>query len=578
MTDPLDVHDPAPDARFVLRAGELLRTLLPSGDMLRWRRSVTTTPVVRVSDRFITSRLELRGVELQQVLEFERCRFEFAPDLGLARTLGLVFTGCWLPGLDAPNLVTASAITIERSTVDGRVDLTDASVGGSLTLRDTSLNNPDGEALAASRIVINGALLGDGLTATGTVSLPAARILSTFSLRGARLIAPGGDALSAKRAQVQGPVDLGGGFAADGAVRLDDITTEGPVLMADVTVTVADGEAIGLGGARVNGSAVLTNSTTNGTVTLSGAALASDADLRGCRIDAALDVTNASIGRDLLCTAGDRPFAAGVLRARRAQIGRQVNLDGAEFAHVGGISVDLADLRAEDLVLTVAGQVPGRVVLRKARCESVTDNTDLWQAAGGLDVNGFTYEAFGVPIHPLDTAQVRTRLRLLRKALAGNYQPSPYDQLITVLRIAGTESLATIAQIEKQRARYKALAEANRAFGPVIRLASNVFRVGFGYGYRISLALVWLAALWVFGAVWFAVRPALPPINPQEQVPWNPVLYTLDLLVPLVDLSNKNRWIATGASRGIAVMLTVMGWILATTIAAELARLLRRPT
>jgi hypothetical protein len=573
MTGPLDVHDPAPDARFAMPAGDVYRFLVRAEGQPAW-----TSAVLRVSDRFITSRLVLRGQELRWGLEFERCRFEVAPDLAVVRTLDLVFTGCWLPGLDAPNLVTAGAVTFERCTVDGPVDLTDASVGGTLTLRDTSLHNPGGEALTAPRVSIGGALVGDGLTATGTLSLPAARIQGTLSLRGARLVTPGGDALSAEHAQVLGPVDLTDGFAADGAVRLDDITAEGPVLMADATVTVADGEAITLGGARVNGSAVLTGTTTDGAVTLAGAVLTSDADLRGCRIGGALDVTSASIGRDLLCTTGDRPFAAAVLRAPRAQVGRQANLDGAELTHAGGVSVDLADLRAQDLVLTLAGPVPGRVVLRKARCESVTDDTDLWEAAGGLDVTEFTYEAFGVPIDPLDTAWVRTRLRLLRRALAGSYQPSPYDQLITVLRTAGMENLATIAQIEKQRARYKALADAKRLSGPVIRLASNVLRVGFGYGYRISLALGWLAALWVFGAVWFAVRPALPPINPGEQVPWNPALYTLDLLVPLVDLGNKNRWLATGASRGIAVTLTVMGWILATTIAAELARLLRRPS
>jgi hypothetical protein len=54
------------------------------------------------------------------------------------------------------------------------------------------------------------------------------------------------------------------------------------------------------------------------------------------------------------------------------------------------------------------------------------------------------------------------------------------------------------------------------------------------------------------------------------------VLYTADLLVPIVDFGNKSRWFMHGADKWVASGITAMGWVLATTIAAGGSRMLRR--
>ena len=56
------------------------------------------------------------------------------------------------------------------------------------------------------------------------------------------------------------------------------------------------------------------------------------------------------------------------------------------------------------------------------------------------------------------------------------------------------------------------------------------------------------------------------------------MLYTADLLVPIVDFGNKSRWYMHGADKWVATGITAMGWILATTIAAGVSRILRRNT
>ena len=53
-------------------------------------------------------------------------------------------------------------------------------------------------------------------------------------------------------------------------------------------------------------------------------------------------------------------------------------------------------------------------------------------------------------------------------------------------------------------------------------------------------------------------------------------LWPIDLVVPIVDFGNKNRWQTPGTSMWIASGLIVSGWVLATTVAAGLTRMLKR--
>ena len=64
------------------------------------------------------------------------------------------------------------------------------------------------------------------------------------------------------------------------------------------------------------------------------------------------------------------------------------------------------------------------------------------------------------------------------------------------------------------------------------------------YGYRPGRAAVWMAVLWAVGAVAFS-RYDRPAIKPGEHPDWNPALYALDLLVPVINLG-PGRLLAAG--------------------------------
>jgi hypothetical protein len=85
-----------------------------------------------------------------------------------------------------------------------------------------------------------------------------------------------------------------------------------------------------------------------------------------------------------------------------------------------------------------------------------------------------------------------------------------------------------------------------------------------GHGYRPFRALVWLVGLWLLGAGVFeiafergALRVAAPPsatqsaisLSPPESLiydsSFNPWLYSLDVMIPAVDLGQESQWSVT---------------------------------
>jgi hypothetical protein len=96
-----------------------------------------------------------------------------------------------------------------------------------------------------------------------------------------------------------------------------------------------------------------------------------------------------------------------------------------------------------------------------------------------------------------------------------------------------------------------------------------------GYGYRPRRALSWLALLLIAGSIVFSVAP--PPALQAGTAPhFNGVIYTLDLMLPVVNLGQKYAFNPGGAEQWLSYVLIAAGWTLATTVATGVARVLRR--
>jgi hypothetical protein len=517
-----------------------------------------------------------------------------------------------------------------RST--GRMFLPSAHVESDFSLRGAQLYPPEDDlredgasprffdakaALVADRIRVGGNLdadrdfdIGENFESTGTLRIVNAKIGGSLRMSWARVDLSGGvepfeevmvnvpDGPYPHRALHLDGTRIDGGFDARnakvaGLVRLVDVAVQGSVVLDGAVFSNRGGDVIEGRRFTTGGNLDARGILVFGSVLLPEANIGANLDLRAGRFvdpgryrrdgshKPSVDLRVAQIARDLVCAWAERekrPFSAqGEIRVRRTEVGRQTNFQGAELrAGPKNTAINAFGLITQDLRLDVGEEPVGKVNLRHARCHTLADNDKFWGASGHIELDDFRYDAFDEPIEPNQKPKITRRLKLLDKALDSRYRPSPYDQFAAMLRSSGNEEHAAVVLIEKQKRRYIALARSHRRLGWGLRLWSFVQRAVVGYGYRPIRALMVLVALLVLGTTWFSLVPEPVESNADDNLVWNPLLYTIDHLVPIVDFGHKNRWHFDGWSQVISAALIALGWILATTVAAGLTRMLRR--
>ncbi|MEV1168455.1 hypothetical protein [Nonomuraea sp. NPDC049784] len=235
------------------------------------------------------------------------------------------------------------------------------------------------------------------------------------------------------------------------------------------------------------------------------------------------------------------------------------------------VMIDLSDAQAGKAVLTPAAGSVGVVSLRNARIGTLQD---LSEHGPRTELDGAVYER----LQPLPPHSARTRLVWLRRG-CDLYTPHPYEQLASAYRSSGLDREAGRVLREKLRQAAAGRGLAQRAWGRVQDLV-------LGYGYQPWRAAIGVAVLLTLGTLYFSTvgcdaaasrTEGLCPVKRDEHPMWDPFLYALDLLIPVVSLGHDTAWDPVGPAKIVALVLTVAGWILATTIAAAAARTFNRP-
>ncbi|MFI1967705.1 oxidoreductase [Streptomyces cinnamoneus] len=253
----------------------------------------------------------------------------------------------------------------------------------------------------------------------------------------------------------------------------------------------------------------------------------------------------------------------GGARLDDGRFGDAVDLSQARFEMEADQELSLRRVQTPELRFLGERPEGGRVVLSGTKVANLVDRYDSWPAPGGLVMAGFGYEN----LIPLGHFPLALRLQWVAAATP-EYAPEPYERLAGALRASGEDADARAVLLAKQRRRRETLPLAGKAWGYL-----QDWTVA--YGYRPGRAAVWMAVLWALGTVYFSWRP-VPPLKEGEGPVWNPELYTLDLLLPVIDLGQGTAWRPTGGTQWVVAALTLLGWILATTVAAGASRLLRR--
>ncbi|MFI0818122.1 oxidoreductase [Streptomyces sp. NPDC021098] len=347
----------------------------------------------------------------------------------------------------------------------------------------------------------------------GMVNLANARIDGSLLLQGAHLSHPGGVALDGSRLEVASGIVGREGFRAEGEIRLREARV---------------GEALRLEGAYLHHPG--------------GDALCAESIQVGSRIDC-----------------GEGFHAEGAVVLTSATAGRAVSLRGATIRHPAGYAVDARHLQAGELDLRTA-RSEGAVDLRHGRLDVL--HLPTGPSAPALHLDGLTYRALEPHLPAARCLDLVTRD-------PDGYRPQPYQQLAATYQAIGHDDDARAVLLAGQRHRRTTLRPLGRAWGRL--LDATV-----GYGYRPWLAGLWLTALTLLGTA--AFRAAQPkPVKPGEGAPFSPLVYTLDLLIPIGGLGQRNAWYwPSDPVQWLAYALIAAGWLLTTAVVAGVTRVLNR--
>ncbi|RZU49345.1 hypothetical protein EV385_1090 [Krasilnikovia cinnamomea] len=574
----------------------------------------------------IQGQLDLRDAVLGCVVRFYRSTFT-DPILAHGLTVpSMILSDCTVPGLRADRIRVDRSLSLANSRVDGCVYLRDARIGAELDLAGARIT-PTGYTGAAPRhngdrhpdsyvgvdaenAVIGGDFDGNGLTLRGGLFLNLARIDGALGLQGAQIP----DGFVQAPSLIVGGVYARRGFTLAGTINLFNAVINGPIelggamidnpgeisfggwgmsvhgsIMADAsscftgTVDLQSADIYGgldLADARISapgpdGALHLPRATIRGALRASGAQIDGLVTLTHTQISAGVDLSATKLGRmdaNNLSTAGDmnltRATIFGPISLRGARIEGTADLDGAKVGSANGVSIQADGLVAFEL--TVQCHRPaGHIDLSHARVELLCDRLTSWPAGSGRPIlTGFSYQQLR------NYTAVADRLEMIHDATP-TAEPQPYEQLANVLRAAGRDEEARRVLREKQRREARSGRWPRRLWGAVQDLT-------IGYGYLPGRAASIFVALLLSGTAYFALaancngQDGLCPIKPTEHPTWDPFLYVLDVLLPVIDLNHEKAWDPIGIDKIVTLALLISGWVLATTIAAAAGRALNR--
>ncbi|MFF4905673.1 membrane-associated oxidoreductase [Streptomyces sp. NPDC001260] len=355
---------------------------------------------------------------------------------------------------------------------------------------------------------------------------------------------------------------------------------------------------------RVEGVLRLTDCRITGPVRLGGAHISGALFLERARLSApddpepVLRLHHAEIGDDLWAP-GMR--ADGQVQLDGAAVAGTVNLEGAHFHNPGATAISalrletgsdlrMRFLRTQGRVDLRGSRIPARFDLTRAQLSN-PDGTalrlssctvgELWLLKGvisgilnlrraHLDVLYLDPEMLPAKVFLSDltyttlTPHEPAERRLPMLERDPRYEPHAYEQLTAAYRRIGDDYAARLVQLAKQRRLRTTRAWYGRVWG-------YVQDATVGYGFRPLRAAVWLLSLLAIGSIAYAVHHPRP-LKASEAPHFNPVFYTLDLLLPVISFGQEDAFAPAGWYQYLAYGLIITGWILATTVVTGVTR------
>jgi hypothetical protein len=266
---------------------------------------------------------------------------------------------------------------------------------------------------------------------------------------------------------------------------------------------------------------------------------------------------------------GDDVFTAdGEVRLAAVRVRGQLGFNHAVIS-ASPVALALQEASVSSLWLEFGTRPEGALDLRWAEITRIYDRTyDEGQPWASTALAMCEYQSLDATGGP----RVEARLQWLELDPEG-YSPQPYEQLAAWYRRIGHDDDARDVAIAKERRRRSTL-------GFRGKLWSFFLGATVAHGYRPSQALGWLLTLLIFGGVMFGVvfdedppgdgdadlRPAKA-----DPAPFQPVIFSLDLLVPVISLGQRVSWNTDGPAQWVALGMTICGWLLTAALLGGIA-------
>ncbi|MEV6907255.1 hypothetical protein [Amycolatopsis sp. NPDC051071] len=341
-------------------------------------------------------------------------------------------------------------------------------------------------------------------------------------------------------------------------VNLTSARIEGDIVLSDVTIHTGEKWALYAPRLQASGSLIANRLRATGGISLWEAKLANSIVFDGAEVGE-VDASIVTVNGGFFAAYGF--IASGPVDLLAMQAGNIVTFHDADLRG-SPTSANLTRLTTSRLRLDTRAAPSGRLILRDARVSSLVDAVAAWPADGDLDVEGLNYDRIGA------TESLTARERIGWLTRDPEVSAASFERLAAHYQSAGDERSARTVRLARERHLLRRRHLAGRVWGWIQDAL-------FGYGFVPTRALLWLTAMVGTGGWWFSGHP-VRPLKQNEHPTWDPFVYALDLVVPVVDLGQEKAWDPVGTDKLVAMALVVAGWLLATAVVAGARRLLTR--
>jgi hypothetical protein len=543
----------------------------------------------------------------------------------------------------------------DRFKAQGTVGLKGARIGGQLACRNGNFDGKGNDALSAEGASIEGDVVLDGrFEAKGTVQLRGAQVRGQLNCAGGNFDGCDAPALAAESAEITGAAILTGGFTAKGEVRLLLAKIGGQLNCTGGKFVGSQGDALSADGASIAGDVFLKGGfESRGSVGLLGARIGGQFDCAGANFEVdsgfALLCDGATIAGSV--SLSDGLCAKGEVRFVDARIGGALACKSSHFTASGTYDLNFEKAQV-DGVWFLRELARTTINAGYMRVDVLDDDLQAWGHRSVLD--GFEYGSLAGNApksarERIEWLHVQTAEHLGLSDGGRAFRPQPWQHLQKVLRRMGHREEARKVAVEfEARLRVADQIGLSAAGTPApVRVLKRQFvralhaAFGFlaGYGYRPLRLVFALFALWLTCGVLYWTL-ALPPYSvfgptdplvfqnprygacmpngsqglpvgpdavprsggnwylcsalPPEYPTFSPLVYSLDVLLPLVDLGQEKAWgplvptakpsvwhetlsVSPGhVARWLAWFQTLFGWLASLLLVAIVSGLARR--